>query len=132
MAKTMVLLYENLLSCNFPICSNASVKTSVIAIGNKLRYPKGEFPAWVLEYERDPLFWTSGTDGMSLVLMISGAVGLLVFAVVSTLGSDGLLRAMSRLYALETDFKADLPRDKMHPFGSTTCIRIPPKCLSLI
>ena len=36
---------------------------------------KGEFPAWVLEYEHDPLLWVSGTDGMSLLWQISGAVG---------------------------------------------------------
>ena len=56
---------------------------SIIAIGNQLHYPKGQFPAWVHEHEHDPLFWVSGTDGMSLLQKISGAVGLLIVVVFS-------------------------------------------------
>ena len=56
--------------------------------------PLGEFPAWVLERERDPLLWISGTDGVSLALKISGALGLFMFVVVSKLGSAQVLRAL--------------------------------------
>ena len=94
-SKMVILLHENLLSCYVPMCGNATTNISIIAIGNRLRYPRGEFPAWVSEYEHDPLLWVSGTDGMSLVWKISGAVGLFMFAVVSKLGSTQLLRAMS-------------------------------------
>ena len=57
--------------------------------------PRGEFPAWVLNYEQDPLFWVSGNDGTSLVLKIIGAVGLFMFVVISKLGSAQLLKVMS-------------------------------------
>ena len=95
MSMTTILLHNNLLSCYLPMCGNATVTTSITAIGNRLRYPKGQFPAWVREYEHDPLLWVSGTDGMSLVQRITGAVGLFIFVVVSRLGRAQLLRAMS-------------------------------------
>ena len=41
-STTTILLHENLLSCYVPMCDNASAKTSIIAIGNRLRYPKGD------------------------------------------------------------------------------------------
>ena len=94
-SKTTILLHNNLLSCYLPMFGDATAKLSMIAIGNQLPYPKHKFPAWVLEYERDPLLWKSGTEGMSLVLKISGAVGLFVFVVASTLGSAKVLSAMS-------------------------------------
>ena len=59
-----IILLDNLLSCNVPVCGNVTAKTSIIAVGNRLRYPKGDFPPWVLERERDPLLWVSGTDGI--------------------------------------------------------------------
>ena len=93
--RTAILLHDNLLSCCVPACGNATVKTSIIAIGNRLCIPKGEFPAWVLEYEHDHLFWVTGTEGISLVQMISGAVGVFMCAVASKVGKGGLLRAMS-------------------------------------
>ena len=94
-SKTTILLHNNLLSCYLPMFGNATAKLSIIAIGNQLPYPKHKFPAWVLEYECDPLLWKSGTEGMSLALKISGAVGLFMFVVASTLGSAKVLRAMS-------------------------------------
>ena len=67
-----------------------------ISVGSlRMRYPKREFPAWVLEHERDLLLWISGTDGMSLVVRISGAVGLFMVVVILTLGRARLQRAMS-------------------------------------
>ena len=93
-SSSVILLHNNLLSCSVPMCGNASVKTSLVAIGNRLRYPN-EFPAWVHEYERDPLLWTSGADGMSLVMKINGAIGLWIVVVVSKLGLATPLRAMS-------------------------------------
>ena len=94
--KTAILLHDNLLSCYVPACGNVTVKTSIVAIGNRLRYPKRQFPAWVLKHEHDPLFWVAGTDGMSLVQTISVAVGVFMCAVASRIGKGGLLRAMSR------------------------------------
>ena len=94
-SKTAIFLYNNLLSCSVPTGCNATAKTSIITIGNRLLYPKGEFPAWVLEYEHDPLLWASGTDGMSFVVKISGAVGLFMFVVASKLGSAKVLSAMT-------------------------------------
>ena len=93
--KTAILLHDNVLSCSVPMCDNVAARASLIAIGNRLQYPKGEFPAWVHKYEHDPLFWVSGTDGTSLVLKISAAVGLFMFAVLSKLGSARLLRVLS-------------------------------------
>ena len=94
-SMTTILLHNNLLSCNAPLCGNASVKASLVAVGNRLRYPNGEFPAWVLKHERDPLLWTSGAEGMSLFLKISGATSLFIFVVISKLGLAKPLRAMS-------------------------------------
>ena len=94
-SRTMILLHDNLLSCSVPVCGNASVKTSLIAIGNRLRYPKGEFPAWVREYEHDRLFWVSGTEGKALVWRISGAVGFFIIVVALRLGSAKCQRAIS-------------------------------------
>ena len=94
-SKTVILLYDNLLSCCVPMCGNAAANISIIAIGNRLHYPRGEFPAWVSKYEHDPLLWVSGTGGMSLVQKISAAVGFFICAVRSQLGSARLLRAMS-------------------------------------
>ena len=93
--KTAILLHDNFLSCYVPVCGNARANISIIAIGNRLCYPRGEFPAWVSEYEHDPLFWVSDTDGMSMMLKISGAVGSFVLVVVLKLGPAQLLRAMS-------------------------------------
>ena len=93
--KTAILLHDNLLSCSIPACDNVAARASLIAIGNRLRYPKGEFPAWVLKYEHDPLFWVSGTDGTCLMLKTSGVVGLFMLVVFWKLGSTQLLRVMS-------------------------------------
>ena len=92
---TTILLHNNFLSCYVPMCGNATAKTSLIAIGNQFRYPNREFPAWVLEYERDPLLWIAGTDGMSLVQKIIGAAGFFMFVVILKLGIATPLRAMS-------------------------------------
>ena len=94
-SRTMILLHDNLLSCSVPVCGNASVKRSLIAIGNRLRYPKGEFPAWVLECEHDRLFWVDGIEGTSLLCKISYASGFFMFVVYRKLGSAKLLRAIS-------------------------------------
>ena len=51
---------------------------------------------WVHEYERDPLLWTSGTAGTSLVLKISGAAALFISVVIAKLGSAQLLAAMAK------------------------------------
>ena len=91
-----ITLHDNSLSCYLPLCGNATARTSIIAIGNQLRMPKGKFPAWVLDYERDPLLWVSGTDGMSLAVKISGAVGMFVLVVASKLGCARLLEVKSR------------------------------------
>ena len=95
-SKTAILLHDNLLSCNVPVCDNVTVRTSLVAIGNRLRYPKGEFPAWVLKYEHDPLFWVSGTNGASLVLKTSGGAGLFIAVVLLKLGRAQLLQVLSR------------------------------------
>ena len=94
-SKTMVLLHDNLLSCSIPWCGNASAKSSITAIGNQFRHPNREFPVWLSEYEHDPLFWISGSEGKFLLKKISGAVGFFIVAVAGKLGSAGLLRAMS-------------------------------------
>ena len=93
--KTAILLHDNLLSCHVPWCSNATASTSIIAIGNQLRHPKGEFPAWVSKYEHDPLFWDSGIEGRSLLLMISGAVGFFSLAIAWKLDKAQWLIAIS-------------------------------------
>ena len=89
--RTMILLHNNLLSCHIPWCGNATVSYSITAIGNQFLYPNGEFPVWLSEYEHDPLFWTSGNEGMSLLQKISGALGFFLLAVTSKLGRARLL-----------------------------------------
>ena len=93
-SRTAILLYDNLLSCYVPLCGNASATTSVIAIGNRLRHPKGEFPAWVRAYEHDPLFWVSGNGGASLLHTVVGAVALFIHVVASKLGRHRLLKVV--------------------------------------
>ena len=61
-SRTAIFLHDNLLSCCVPWCGNATARTSIIAIGNQLRHPKGAFPVWVSKYEHDPLFWASGVE----------------------------------------------------------------------
>ena len=92
---TTILLHENLLSCCVPWCGNITAGTSIIAIGNRLQHPNGKFPAWVSDYEHDPFFWVSGTEGMSLLQRISGAVGFFVLAMVLKLDSAKWVRAIS-------------------------------------
>ena len=95
-STTAILLHDNLLSCHVPWCGNAAASTSIIAIGNRLRHPKGEFPAWVSKSEHDPLFWDSGIEGVSLLLMMSGAVGSFTLVIAWKLDKARLLIAMSR------------------------------------
>ena len=66
-STTAILLHNNLLSCHVPCGVGSTGGTSIVAIGNQLRYPKGEFPPWLSRYEHDPLFWVSGVEGMSLL-----------------------------------------------------------------
>ena len=73
-----ILLQNNLLSCAVPRCGNATA-TSVVAIGNKLRYPKDGFPTWVSKFEQDSLFWVSGKEGLRLASRISGAVSFFMW-----------------------------------------------------
>ena len=79
------------------MCGNGTVGASIIAVGNRLRYPKRGFPAWVPKHEHDPLLWVSGTDGMSLARKINQGANFFLVVVVSKLGSAELLRAMSGL-----------------------------------
>ena len=95
-ATTAIFLHNNLLSCHVPWCGNSTAGTSSIAIGNRLRHPKRDFPKWVSEHEHDPLFWVSGNEGMSLLLQISGAAGFFMFVMVAKLGGAAWLTAKSR------------------------------------
>ena len=95
-STTAILLHDNLLSCCVPGCGNTTASTSIIAIGNRLGHPKGEFPAWVSKYERDPLFWDSGVEGLSLLRKISGAVLFLVLVLACKRNNARWLKAMSR------------------------------------
>ena len=61
-----------------------------------MQHPKGAFPAWVSKHEHDSLFWASGVDGMSLLQMISGAVGFFIVVVYGKFGNAQWLIAMSR------------------------------------
>ena len=95
-SRIVILLHDNLLSCHVPWCGNATASTSIIAIGNRLRHPKGEFPPWVSKYEQDPLFWDSGVEGMALLQMICGSVGFLMLAMVWKLDGVRWLIVISR------------------------------------
>ena len=94
-STTAVLLHDNELSCYVPRCGDVSVSTSIVAIGNRLRHPKGKFPAWVSKYERDPLFWVSGFEGISLLLKITGAVSFFASVMAWKLDKRRWLRAIS-------------------------------------
>ena len=119
-SSTVILLHKNLLSCYVPMCGNTSTKLSLITVGNRLRYPN-EFPAWVLKYERDPLLWIPGTDGMSLVMKISGAIGLLSFVVLSKLGLARPLRAMSGIETQTTTALCLVTNVHYVPFWRHSC-----------
>ena len=93
---TVILLHDNLLSCDVPRCGDATARTSIAAIGNKFRHPKGEFPRWLSQCERDPLFWISGDEGMRLLRNISGAMSFFVFVMAWKLGSARQLSVMSK------------------------------------
>ena len=94
-SKTAILVHDNLLSCYLPWCGNATARTSLSAVGNRLLHPKDEFPSWVSKPEHDPLFWVSGHEGMSLVKKISGAVCFFMLVVALKLRCSKLLRALS-------------------------------------
>ena len=94
-SRTAISLHDNLLSCPVPSCGNAIVRTSIIAIGNRLQHPKREFPKWVANYERDPLFWASDVEGMSFIRRLSGAVGFSMLSIAWRLRNMGWLRTMS-------------------------------------
>ena len=94
-STTAILLHDNLLSCRAPWCGNASARTSIVAIGNRLRHPKGEFPQWVSKYEQDPLFWVSGDEGMSMLKGICGAVIFLMLVMAWRLDAARWLREIS-------------------------------------
>ena len=79
-----------------PWCGNAATRTSIIAIGNRLQHPKGDFPAWVSECEHDPLFWVSGVEGISIFRKTCGAVGFFMLAMALKCNNAGWLRVMSR------------------------------------
>ena len=57
---------------------------------------KDEFPAWVSKYERDPLFWVSGNEGMSLLQKITGAALFFGLVMACKLDNARWLSAMSR------------------------------------
>ena len=95
-STTAIFLHNNLLSCHVPRCGNATASTSIVAIGNRLRNPKGKFPAWVSRYEHDPLFWDDGSQGMFLLRLVSGAVLFFSLATISNLRSAEWSRVMSR------------------------------------
>ena len=96
-SRTAILLHKNVLSCSVPRCGNAKVRASTVAIGNRLGHAsKDEFPAWVSKYERDPLFWVSGNEGMSLLQKITGAALFFVLVMAWKLDNARWLSAMSR------------------------------------
>ena len=81
--------------CDFVFAFGRPLRSvSIIAIGNRLRRPKGGFPAWVSKSEQDPLFWVSAVEGMSLLLKIGGAV--LFFVMALSFDRAKCQRAMSR------------------------------------
>ena len=75
-----VLVHNNLLSCDLPRCSNTSVMISLSGLGNQLSRPRHGFPAWVSPLDRDRLFWSTGTEGVDLLMKAMGASGLLAIA----------------------------------------------------
>ena len=96
-ARTSILLHNNFLSCSVPRCGNANVRTSVVALGNRLAHaPWDKFPAWVSTYERDPLFWVSGNEGMFLLRNITGAALFFVLALSRFLDNVRWQSTMSR------------------------------------
>ena len=94
--RTSILLHNNLLSCGVPWCGNTTAGTTIIAIGNRLRHPKGALPAWVSKHEHNPLFWVSDEEGMSILLKIWGGVLFFMLVIASKLDCEQLLSTVSR------------------------------------
>ena len=94
-SRTGILLHNNLLSCDVSSCGNVTTRTSIIAIGNRLRHPKGAFPAWISKHEHDPFFWVSGVEVTCLLLKISGTVIAFMLVMAWKINTAKWLRAMS-------------------------------------
>ena len=103
-AQTSIFLHHNFLSCSVPRCGNANVRASVVGLGNRLGVPNDEFPAWVSTHERDALFWVSGSEGMSLLQKIIGAVLFFVLVIAKKLDNARWLRAMLGWHVGSGDF----------------------------
>ena len=66
----VILLHNNLLSCHLPKSDRTLPDLSLVAIGNHLRHPDGDFPSWVSPIERDDLFWTSEWEGLDFIVKV--------------------------------------------------------------
>ena len=71
--KAHVMVFNNLLSCHLPRCNQVSAPgSSLAAIGNQLqRSPKETLPSWVSPMERNDIFWSSGREGLFLLLQVT-------------------------------------------------------------
>ena len=94
-SSAIVLMHVNLLSCSPPGCGDVGTNFSLVALGNRMKSSKGTVPKWVSPMERDGTFWTSGTEGRSLLLKVFSSGSLLGMIVLIKLRNGSLLKAWS-------------------------------------
>ena len=94
---SVILLHENLLSCDLPRLRTCGAMISIAALGNHLSYPTdGSFPTWVSPVEKEGLFWISKTEGRMFGLKLIIALSLFGCAVRMQFTSKLAWEAVSR------------------------------------
>ena len=91
MTNSVVLLFNNLLSCHLPMSGSRAVALSLSVLGNHVQWPRKEFPPWVAPIEQDNFFWTSNTEGYCLAGQAVGTLALLAVIVGACLGYEALV-----------------------------------------
>ena len=71
---------HNALSCRLPSTLDGEVQpsTSVCAVGNQLQRPS---PDWLLSYDSNGIFWSSGHEGSAILIKLGGVTMMLAASV---------------------------------------------------
>ena len=94
---SIILLHQNLLSCDVPRFNRFGATLSLAALGNHLWHPAvGAFPTWVSPLEKEGLFWVSKTEGRMFGLKAIIAMTLFGCAVRTQFNSKLVREAVSK------------------------------------
>ena len=113
---SVVLLFNNLLSCEMPRCDEERVGLSLCLLGNQVRKSKKKiWPAWIQPMERDRLFLASSSEGRDLLVHITVASTFMALVIAAQLGRHRLVRSLVTWHAgLGTHLRCLDLRDSNH------------------